>query len=76
MATENRTRFRPVRGEEASILSDDPVQGFVYFATDTGKIYLGGEDEFITMGGSGASLFYASEETVRQDLLTEHYFLR
>ena len=76
MATENRTRFRPVRGEEASILSGDPVQGFVYFATDTGKIYLGGEDEFITMGGSGASLFYASEETVRQDLLTEHYFLR
>ena len=75
MATGNRVPFKPVRGEEASLLAMEPINGYVYFATDTGKIFLGSEGEFKVMGGSGASLFYASDAEVRQDLLTEHYFL-
>ena len=40
MAENTSTAFRPVRGKEADILSKGYNEGYVYFATDTKKIYM------------------------------------
>ena len=61
MSFESKTGFRPVRGEEEQILATGYNEGWVYFATDTGKIFIGANgEEKIVMGGSGASLFYSN----------------
>ena len=61
MSFESKTGFRPVRGEEEQILATGYNEGWVYFATDTGKIFLDAHGkEKIPMGGSGASLFYSN----------------
>ena len=45
--------FIPVMGTEEKILAQDRYEGHVYFATDTGKIYLDSENESkLLMGGS------------------------
>ena len=61
MPRSTKTGFRPVRGEEEQILATGYNEGWVYFATDTGKIFIDANDEEkIVMGGSGASLFYSN----------------
>ena len=58
---ENSTAFRPVRGLEENILSKGYNEGFVYFATDTGNIFLDANGKSkIQMGNHGASLLYAN----------------
>lgn len=49
---ETKKLFRPVIGQEENILSISPTNGFVYFATDTQKIFLGDNDEFVPMSSS------------------------
>lgn len=67
-------KFRPYRGLDSKI-KDFPIQpGYVYFATDTGRIYLDYEDQRLTMGGNGASLYYANDESVEKDIL-DNYFI-
>ena len=44
--------FRPVQGLDKNIKSKEPIEGYVYFATDTKKIYLGQDDNFLPMGGN------------------------
>ena len=61
---DNKTKFRPVVGEESKIKDLPFKEGWVYFASDTGKIFLDVDDERVTMGGSGASLFYFEEDKV------------
>ena len=51
--------FRPVRGDDRTIKSKAPTQGYVYFATDTKKIYLGEKDSFIPMGGN-SGIYYGN----------------
>ena len=60
-------KFRPYRGEDKIIQSKPYQPGYVYFATDTGKIYLDYEGSRITMGGNGASIYYASDNSVIED---------
>lgn len=36
----NQTKFRPVYGTEAGILDLDHHEGWVYVASDTGKIFI------------------------------------
>ena len=67
-------KFRPYRGLEAKIKSFPQQPGYVYFATDTGRIYLDYEGQRLAMGGNGASLYYANDTDVKQDLL-ENYLL-
>ena len=50
-------RFTPIRGTEASILASTPTKGYVWFATDTKKIYYSDGESFISMGGN-SSIFY------------------
>ena len=57
--------FNPVQGPEHLILNRAKKPGFVYFSTDTGKIFLDIDDtERIAVGGSGATVLYSSAEKI------------
>ena len=53
--------FRPVRGEEHKIKAANPTEGFLYFATDTKKIFMAKDGQFIPMGGN-SGVYYGSRE--------------
>lgn len=63
---DNKTKFRPVVGKEAKLKTLPHNEGYVYYASDTGKIFLDVDGERVTMGGSGASLFYFEENNVAE----------
>lgn len=55
--------FRPVRGTEEAIRKMPKEDGFVYYAYDSGRIYMDKGNERIPMGGgsgtaNGASIYY------------------
>ena len=59
-------RFRPVRGLEEKILQGKYQEGFVYFATDTGNIFIDAQGiARIPMGGRGAAIIYANATFVQ-----------
>lgn len=60
----NKLFFNPVRGTEASIENFKITEGFIYFATDSGKIYLDTDKERIIAGGKGAAVLYSNAEKV------------
>ena len=68
MSENNYVDFVPVQGTEATILAQVPRDGFLYFATDTGKMYMDILDESTNelihkpIGGSGAALYYIQGE--------------
>jgi hypothetical protein len=55
MSENNKIPFSPVRGYEENIRRQAVADGYVYFATDTGNIYVDAEGARHTMGGSGSS---------------------
>lgn len=55
MSENNKIPFSPVRGYEENIQRQAVADGYVYFATDTGNIYVDAEGARHTMGGSGSS---------------------
>lgn len=60
------TKFRPVRGLEENILNMSYQEGFIYFATDTGNIFIdANKTEKIPMGGRGAAIIYAKATFVQ-----------
>lgn len=62
-------QFVPVRGKEENINVLDKQEGRLYFTTDSGKILMDiSNDERITLGGSGASLYYALCENVIENV--------
>ena len=52
--------FRPIRGSEAAISVLPIVDGYIYYATDSGKIYMDKGNKRISMGGGGGSANGAS----------------
>ena len=42
--------FRPVRCTEQQLAGKEAIEGFVYFTTDTKKIYCGTNGEYLPMG--------------------------
>lgn len=66
-------KFRPYRGKDSTIQGIPYSNGYVYFATDTGRIYLDYDGERLAMGGNGASLFYANDTDVKQDLMDYYH---
>lgn len=63
-------QFRPVQGLEADILNTSNHPGFVYFATDTKKIYLDTQDQSKLPMGGNFGFYYgnmALEETPDAD---------
>jgi len=55
MSENNKIPFSPVRGYEENIRRQSVVDGYIYFATDSGNIYVDAEGTRHTMGGSGSS---------------------
>lgn len=55
--------FKVVRGEEVSLLNKPQENGALYFATDTGKIYMDtlDKDKILMGGGSNSGIFYAEK---------------
>lgn len=65
----NDTKFRPVVGTEQQIVAAEKHPGWVYFASDTGKIFFDTDmDNRVSMGGSGVSLFYGTAKSVEKDV--------
>ena len=54
---DNKTPFLPARGKEENILKSTPINGMVWFATDTRKIYYSNGESFISMGGN-SGIYY------------------
>lgn len=69
----SNTPFRPIRGTEAKILNTPIREGYLYFATDTGKIYMDKDGIRKPMGGSGASVLYSSDNKVVDNLNDTYY---
>ncbi|MGN1342639.1 MAG: hypothetical protein ACI4VL_05385 [Bacilli bacterium] len=65
--------FRPVRGKDKTILAQDLCEGNIYFASDTGKIYLDTSTERVLMGGAGASIYYGIATDFEGDEDTKIY---
>lgn len=60
--------FRPVKGTESNILSKPVNNGYVYFATDTGHIYVDDKnDRILVGGGQGATIYYAYATAVEEN---------
>jgi hypothetical protein len=75
--------FQPVRATEAIIHEryPDPIDGYVYFAYDTGNIYMdkdGGRYLMSSAGGAGIGVIYThgdSSEIVKVDPEDENSFI-
>ena len=67
------SKFRPYRGLEENIKAIPYSDGYVYFATDTGRIYLDYQNQRIGMGGSGAALYYAKDYEVKKNIDDEYF---
>ena len=52
-------KFRPVKSTEEKILASEPVEGKLYFAMDTKKVYIPNGKEFIPMGGN-SGIYYGT----------------
>ena len=58
--------FRPVRGTEEKINEFPITNGYIYFATDTGRIYMDKNGERIAVGGGkGASIYYSTATDIQ-----------
>lgn len=55
----SNSKFTPVRGLESKINNYPYHDGYTYYATDTGKIYIDANGERLPMGGAGAAIYYA-----------------
>ena len=68
----SKTPFLPVRGTDASIHQQEPINGRVWFATDTRKIYYSNGESFVSMGGNSGiyygrmQLDYTPEENEKE----------
>ena len=59
--------FTPVKTTDERVHQSDILNGCVYFATDTGKIYMDMDNERTTLGGSGAAVLYCTSSSVLKD---------
>jgi hypothetical protein len=72
----DKIQFTPVRGTEANIMTMSRQNGYVYFATDTGRIYIDTATENKkAIGGNGVSLFYANGTATQDPLIDEQFTL-
>ena len=65
---DGKTRFRPVTGTEEQINNAQKNPGYVYFASDTGKIFVDLDNEHrLAMGGSGVAVVYGNATGLEAD---------
>ena len=77
----NNTVFRPIRGTEASIAKLDIRDGCIYYAYDSGRIYMDKGQDRIAMGGSGGGAANGSSiyfgvygKRIEEDEKTKKYY--
>lgn len=64
----NQDIFCPVKGLEKNILLKPINNGYIYFATDTGHIYMDDKGQRVLIGGGqGATVYYAQAAEVEQN---------
>ena len=69
------TKFRPVRGREQIILAMGYNEGYIYFATDTGNIFVDADGKSkIPLGGRGAAVLYSNTKAI-QNSADDNYTL-
>ena len=67
--------FTPVQANEEKIKATEHQAGWLYFATDTGRIYLDTtkDGERINVGGAGAALYYGDTKAVENENTHLHH---
>ena len=66
----SKINFSPARGLEESVLSHRYTEGMIYFATDSGRIYLDADGENkIPLGGGGVSIIYGDDSNVIENVV-------
>ena len=58
--------FRPVKGSEHKIKESTPRDGYVYFATDTKKIFISDEGKYVPMGGN-SGIYYGNRVITEEE---------
>ena len=61
------TPFRPVKCTEKAKDKREPVEGFVYYTTDSKKIYLGSNGKYLPMGGN-SGIYYGNREISEEEV--------
>lgn len=69
------TPFIPIQGKRDTIQAQAIIEGNLYFATDTGEMFLDTANERIPVGGGGVSVLYATAASVSQDLTDLSYII-
>lgn len=69
------TLFRPFQGTEETISKQNLSVGSLYFATDSGKMFLDTSEERIIVGGGGVAVLYAEAKEITQDLIDFAYVI-
>ena len=59
--------FTPVQANEAKIKDAQFNPGSLYFATDTGKMYLDTNEKRINVGGAGATIYYSNGDATEEE---------
>lgn len=62
----NKLPFRPVIGTSEQILKQTPQPGYVWFATDTKKIYYSDDSSFLSMGGN-TGIYYGKKQLTHDE---------
>jgi hypothetical protein len=76
MSVKSTLPFIPIVAPESKISNKDIQNGCLYFATDTGKMYLDTSNQRISVGGSGgggASIYYGNVKDPAYDKITDEY---
>lgn len=73
--SENSVKFIPVRGYDSKIQQAVVKDGYVYFATDSGKIYVDSQGQRTIMGSAGAAIYYSNIEGLTENEDTGYYSL-
>lgn len=72
-ASETDYPFRPIRCREKDLETRPAVNGFVYFTTDTKKIYCGFQNQYLLMGGTSGVYYgqriFSEDETDTEETL-------
>ena len=69
-AQETEYPFRPVKCLEKDLENKPPINGFVYFTTDTKKIYCGTQNSYLLMGGT-SGIYYGQRIFTEDETDTE-----
>jgi hypothetical protein len=64
-----RNPFRPVKCTERDLDGSTPIEGYVYFTTDTKRIFCASDGAFLPMGGN-SGVYYGSREFAEHEINT------